>query len=154
MECQLCAQMSVWHQGYHNNVCHVVWMSCLTMDRSLHFFWYFYCWLWILFVHWECYLMTYLCGKPKWGCINGSSWKPSVSNSAHDQGVFQRYLSISCYDNVIFNFCYFILGKLVQSHSWNLKMVFLTYYFISLLTLSKFSQCFKVLNIENIETVF
>ena len=38
MERQLCTLMSVWQQGYHNNVCHVVWMFWLTLGRSLHFF--------------------------------------------------------------------------------------------------------------------
>ena len=60
--------------------------------------------------------MTYLCGKPKRGYIHGSSCKTLVSNGANCYDVFQRYLSISCYDNVIFNFYYFILGKLAQVH--------------------------------------
>ena len=58
--------------------------------------------------------MTYLCKKPKRGYIYGSSCKTLVSNSVNDKGVLQRYLSISCYD-VIFNFYYYILGKLAQS---------------------------------------
>ena len=60
--------------------------------------------------------MTYLCGKPKRGYIYGSSCKTLVSNSANDKGVLQIYLSISCFDNIIFNFYYLILGKLAQSH--------------------------------------
>ena len=38
MKRQLCTQMSIKQQGYHNNVCHVVWMFWLTFGRSLHFF--------------------------------------------------------------------------------------------------------------------
>ena len=60
--------------------------------------------------------MTNPCGKPNRGYIYGSNCKTLVSNSAIDYSVLQRYFSISCYDNVIFNFCYFILGKLAQSH--------------------------------------
>ena len=60
--------------------------------------------------------MTYLCGKPKRGYIYGSSCKTLISNSANGWGVPQWYLPTSCYDKVIFNFCYFILGKIAQSH--------------------------------------
>ena len=117
MERQLCTQMSVWQQGYNNNVCHVVWMFWLTLGRSFVLF------LCTFVVDFEYYLfivgatlMTYLCGKPKRDYIYGSSCKTLVSNSANDKGVLQRYLFISCYDNVIFNFYYLILEKLVQSH--------------------------------------
>ena len=113
MERQLCTQMSVWQQRYHNNVCHVVDVL-INFGQMFALFWYFYRWLWILFVYCECYLMIYLCGKPKRGYIYGSSCKTLVSNSVNDKGVLQRYLSISCYD-VIFNFYYYILGKLAQS---------------------------------------
>ena len=47
----------------------------------------------------------------------------------------------------------FQLGKLAQCHSWDLAIVIFTYCFISLLTWSKFPQCFKVL-LFTIETVF
>ena len=48
------------------------------------FSWYFCCWLWILFVYCECYLMTYLCGKPKRGYVYGGSCKTLVSICADD----------------------------------------------------------------------
>ena len=38
MERQLCTQMSVWQQGYPNNVCHAVRMFWLILCRSLHFY--------------------------------------------------------------------------------------------------------------------
>ena len=38
MERQLCTQMSVWQHEYYTNVCRVVWMFWLTLDKSLHFF--------------------------------------------------------------------------------------------------------------------
>ena len=78
-----------------------------------------------------------------------------------------RYLSISCYDDVFFNFYFFIavhIGKTCsKSYKWykpyklaqsckTCTIVFFTYCFISLLTLSKFPQCFEVL-MFNIETV-
>ena len=48
------------------------------------FSWYFYYWLWISFVYRECYLMTYLCGKPKKGYIYGSSCKTLVPNNTKE----------------------------------------------------------------------
>ena len=30
--------MSIWQHGYHNNLCHDVWMFWLILGRSLHFF--------------------------------------------------------------------------------------------------------------------
>ena len=151
MERQLCTQMSVWQKGYNNNVCHVVWMFWLTLGRSFALF------LCTFIVDFEYHLfivgatlMTYLCGKPKRDYIYGSSCKTLVSNSANDKGVLQRYLFISCYDNVIFNFYYLILEKLVQSIN-EINRIF--YIFFISLTLRKFSQCFKVLTF-NIETVF
>ena len=153
MERQLCTQMSVWQQGNHDNVCHVVWIFWLTLSRFLHFFLV----LLLLILNNICLLSVLpydiSLWKTKMGYICGSSCKTLISNSANDKGVLQRYLSISCFDNIIFNFYYLILGKLAQSHKWDLKIVFFTYCSISLLTLSKFSQCFKVL-ILNIETAF
>ena len=49
MEQKPCTQMSVWQQGYHNNICHVAWMFWLTLGRSLPFFGAF-------IVDYECYL--------------------------------------------------------------------------------------------------
>ena len=67
MERQLCTLMSVWQQGYHNNVCHVVWMFWLTLGRSLHFFLVLLLLIFNIKFNCECYLMSYLCGKPKRG---------------------------------------------------------------------------------------
>ena len=55
----------------------------VNFGQMFALFWYFYRWLWILFVYCECYLMIYLCGKPKRGYIYGSSCK-TVSNSANN----------------------------------------------------------------------
>ena len=86
MERQFCTQMSVWQQRYHNNVCHVIWMFWLTLDRSLHFFlvlflltlYYFnliFNLILLTLFFCECYLMTYLCRNPNMGYICGSSCK-------------------------------------------------------------------------------
>ena len=61
MERQLCTQMSVWQQEYHNNVCHVVWKFWLTFCRSLHFF----LGLLLLTLNIICLLWMLHFGKPK-----------------------------------------------------------------------------------------
>ena len=71
-------------------------------------------------------------------------------------GVLHRYLFIICYDDVIFNFYYFITALIGKTCSMSLmRFSNRTFYkcFIFLLTLSKFSQCFKILMLT-IETVF
>ena len=61
-------------------------------------------------------------------------------------GVRQWYLSISCYGTVSFNFNYFIavsIGKTCSKSLMRFNRSIFTYCVILLLTLSKFSQCFK-----------
>ena len=71
-------------------------------------------------------------------------------------GALHRYLSIICCDDVIFNVYYFIAVPIGKTYSMSLmrfnKPTFYIF-FISLLTLSKFSQCFKIL-MFTIKTVF
>ena len=64
------------------------------------------------------------------------------------------YFSISCYDEVIFDFYYFIGVPIGKTCSMSL-MRFNNRIFciISMLNLSKFSQCFKVLMLT-CETIF
>ena len=62
--------------------------------------------------------------------------------------VLHRYLSRSWYDEVIYNFHYFTavpLGKFCSMLLIRFNNRIFIYCFISLLTLSKFSQCIKVL---------
>ena len=121
MERQLCTQMSVWQQGYHNNVCHVVWMFWLTLGRSLHFFLV----LLLLTLNIICLLWMLPYDISLWKTKKGLYLWEYLQNISFQQcqwlalwGVLQRCLSLSCYDDVIFYFYSFIL--------------------------SKFSQCFKV----------
>ena len=83
-----------------------------------------------------------------------------VSNSANDKVFFKDiclYLAMTTIFLIFIIFVIFI-NYLAQIESCSKSLMrsnndISTYYFISLLTLSKFSQCFKVL-IFNIETVF
>ena len=94
----------------------------------------------------KCYLLACLCETPNRRYIYESCGKTLVFNCANDQpygawSVLHRYLSISYYEDVIFNFSYFITVPIGKTCS------------ISLLTLSKFSQCFKAFMFP-IETFF
>ena len=138
--------MSVWQQGYHNDICHVVWMFWLTLGRSLHLFLV----LLSLAINIDCLLRM----LP----YHVSSFL--VSNSANDKVFFKDiclYLAMTTIFLIFIIFVIFI-NHLAQIESCSKSLMrsnndISTYCFISLLTLSKFSQCFKVL-IFNIETVF
>ena len=85
----------------------------------------------------KCYLMAYLCGTPS---IYESSCKTlQLCQWLSLWGVLQRYLSVSCYDHVIYNFYYFTrvsLGKTLLLTRFN-KCIFYMLFFW-LVNLSKF----------------
>ena len=64
-----------------------------------------------------------------------------------------RYLSITCCDDVIFNFYYFIAVSIGETCSMSSMKLNNPTFFILLLTLSKFSQCFKIVTFT-LETAF
>ena len=64
-----------------------------------------------------------------------------------------RYLSITCYEDVIFNLYYFIAVSIGETCSMSSMKFNNPTFFILLLILSKFSQCFKILTFT-VETTF
>ena len=131
MERQLCTLVPVWQQRFHNNFCHVVWMFWSTLSKSLHHSLVLLlltlniiCLLWIslnatlwhIFVEHQknVIFMGVIAATPMnitlfWYHINFElcQWLALW-------GVLFRYFTISCYDDVIFNFYYFIavhIGK-------------------------------------------
>ena len=82
MELQLCTQMSVWQQGYQNNIRHIVWMFWLTSGRSLHLF------PGTFIVDFEYYLFI----------VNATWWHVFVENQkgVMFMGVFAKHLASIC----------------------------------------------------------
>ena len=121
--------------------CHGVWMFWLTLGRSLHFF-----------------LVILL------SIVNANLWPLYVEDQkefifmgvvaiirpmGRSSEIFVYKLLWRCH----FKFLLLCIGKTCSKSLMGFNNRISTYSFISLLTLSKISQCFKVL-ILNIETVF
>ena len=78
----------------------------------------------------KCYLVAYLCGTPNRRYIRGSCCQTLVCYKTLLL-VLHRYLSISCYDDVIFNFYFFIvIGKTCSMSLIRFNNHFFAYCFI------------------------
>ena len=139
--------IQIWQQGYHNNVCFVILKFWLTLGWSLHY-------------SLELLLLTLNVRCLLWMSLNATLWHIFVERQTRRYIYgncwkklviyLHRYLSISSYDDVIFIlFFYFIAVPTGKTFS----MSFITHCFNLFLTLSKFSQYFKVLMFTT-ETVF
>ena len=136
--------MSVWQQGNNNNFCHVVWMFWLTLCRSLHFFLALLllslniiCLLWML--PYDIFSCKTKKGLYLWEQLQNISFQQSEWFALWS--VLQRYLSISCYDDVSFIFFLFYIAKTCSKWlMWsNNRIFYILFYFIA-----NFNQVFTM----------
>ena len=139
--------IQIWQQGYHNHVCFVVLKFWLTLGRSLHYVLV----LLLLTLNVRCLLSMSL-NATLWHVFVERQTRRYIYENCWKKLVIyiHRYLSISCYDDIIFILYFYFIAV---SNGKNFSVLFITYCFNLFLTLSKFSQCFKVL-MFTIETVF